>query len=238
MKEPMPIIAKRFLVFFIFLSPFLGISWVDETHRTPPLSGECKGQKEVIDYFDSAVTVTVMKRLSQVFWAALWAALLAVAVSACAASAPPQPRALAAIGVTFPKGVKISPAQAKQLAQPTISYDDYKAAFRRYSACLAAKGYTLMGNGESNKVILFGVPDTAVQSGADDYCFSYEFDWVDTIWQFSRVDTSNAAKAYAVCLTKAGVKPKSTEKEKLEQLERAHIDPGDCYRSQYPHGEY
>ena len=45
-------------------------------------------------------------------------------------------------------------------------------------------------------------------------------------------------KAYAVCLEEAGIKPKATEQEKLKQVERARIDPGDCYKSQYPHGEY
>ena len=95
-----------------------------------------------------------------------------------------------------------------------------------------------MGNGESNKLILFGVPDAAVQSGVDGHCYPYEFQWVDTIWQDKRADFSNAAKAYAVCLINAGIRPKATEQEKLRQLERAHIDPGECYKSQYPHGEY
>ena len=149
-----------------------------------------------------------------------------------------QPPALKGTGVTFPAGAKISPAQAKQLSQSSISYDDYKAAFRRYAACLEAKGYTLMGNGESNKVIHYGVPDTAVVSGADEACMNYEFEWIDLIWQSSRADTSNQAKAYAVCLEKAGIKPKAKEAEKLQQLKRANIDSIECYHSQYPRGDY
>ena len=181
--------------------------------------------------------MTPTNRTSQDLWVALASALLTVGVTSCA-SPPPQPRALAGTGITFPAGARISPAQAKQLAQSTISYDDYKAAFRRYSACLAAKGYTVMGNGESsNKLIRAGIPDAAVKSGADDYCNTYEFNWVDSIWQISRADTSNEARAYAVCLTKAGIKPKATKEEKLAQLERAHIDNDKCYGSQYAHGE-
>ena len=95
-----------------------------------------------------------------------------------------------------------------------------------------------MDNGESNKLLLFSVPDAAVQSGVDDHCYPSEFQWVDTIWQDKRANYSNSARAYAACLTKVGIKPKATEQEKLKQLERAHIDPGECYPSQYPHSEY
>ena len=168
----------------------------------------------------------------------LWAIIFTVALSSCAPEPPPQPPALKGTGVTLPAEAKISPAQAKQLAQSSISYDDYKAAFRRFSACLQAKGYTLMDNGESNKVIHYGVPDAAVVSGEDEACMNYEFEWIDLIWQSSRADTSNQAKAYAVCLEKAGIKPKATEQEKLKQLERANIDSDECYRSQYPRGDY
>ena len=177
-----------------------------------------------------------MRRLSQECLIALSAALVAVALTSCA-TPQPQPRALVGHGTLQPD-VKISPAQAKQLAQSRISFDDYEAAFRRFSACLAAKGYTLMGNGvSSNKLINYGVPDTAAQAGADEKCYVYEFQYVDGIWQDSRADTSNEAKAYAVCLRKAGIKPKATKDEKWEQLERAHIDADQCFGSQYPHGE-
>ena len=175
-----------------------------------------------------------MRRLS----VTLLALALTAALSSCAtAPEPPQPPALAGTGVTFPAGAKISPAQAKQLAQSSISRDDYRAAFRRFSACLEAKGYPLMGNGEVNQIILYGVPDEAEVSGASEQCMTYEFNWIDTIWQFSRADYSSQAKAYAVCLEKAGIKPKAKESEKYDQLVRANIDSDECYNSQYPHGD-
>ena len=175
-----------------------------------------------------------MRRLSVTLLAL---ALTAVLSSCAAAPEPPQPRALAGTGVTFHAGTKISPAQAKQLEQSSISYDDYKTAYRRYAACLAAKGYTLMDNGESNKVLQFGVPDAAVVSGVDDECLNFEFEWIATIWEFGRADYSSQAKAYAVCLEKAGIKPKAKESDKYDQLVRANIDTDECYNSQYPRGD-
>jgi hypothetical protein len=91
-----------------------------------------------------------------------------------------------------------------------------------------------MDNGMQNDIIQFGVPTAA--GALDDECYTHEFQWVDGVWQSSRADTSNQAKAYGVCLTEKGITPKKTEDEKYQQLQDANIDAAECYGKLYPHG--
>lgn len=162
---------------------------------------------------------------------------IAVVISVSACSTGRVKTAAEQQGITIPASAKISTAQQAELAHDPVTYDDYKAAFRRFSSCLAAKGYTIMGNGNSNEVIQYGVPAAAVDSGLMDKCYSYQFQWIDSIWQASRADTSNQAKAYAMCLTAEGTTPKKTESEKYDQLKKANIDPYMCYTKHFPDGD-
>ena len=116
--------------------------------------------------------------------------LLALALSGCAATEA-QPRAFEGTGMTMPAGTKMSSAQRKQLAQSSISFDDYMAAYRRYVACLNAAGFTLLEQPMKNQLVQDGVPDAAVQSGVDEKCYMGEFQWVASVWSTSREDTSD-----------------------------------------------
>jgi hypothetical protein len=164
--------------------------------------------------------------------------LLAVAVllslSACA-SATPVPRASQPLwGMAVPANAPLSNAQRSDLADGKITNDEYHESFRRFAACLAKGGFTVMDNGTKNDIIQFGVP--AAAGALDDKCYTQEFQWVDGVWQSSRADTSNQAKAYGECLTEKGITPKKTEDEKYQQLQEANIDASECYGRLYPHG--
>lgn len=125
--------------------------------------------------------------------------------------------------------VQMSSAQRAALADGKVTYDEYKAAFRRYVACDSKAGYKVLTNGETNEVVDFAVPAAAVDSGVDDRCNHREFWNIDSKWQLSREDTSQQAAAYGKCLQAAGITPKATETEKFHQLQQAHIDPTQCY---------
>jgi hypothetical protein len=163
------------------------------------------------------------------------AVVFLLALSACSAGATPVPRSSQPLwGLTIRSDASYSRAQHAELADGRVTRDEYHEAFRRFAACLGKKGFTLMDNGEQNELIQYGVP--AAAGDLYDKCYDWEFEWVDTVWQLSRADTSHQAKAYAVCLTEKGITPKKTEDEKYLQLEDAHIDPADCYGRIYPHG--
>jgi hypothetical protein len=162
------------------------------------------------------------------------AVALLLVLSACSSSAPVPRSAQPLWGVTVPVDAPISSAQRAELADGKISYDEYHEAFRRFAACLAKGGFTIMDNGGQNEIIQYGVPEAA--SELDDKCYVREFQWVDATWQSSRADTSNQAKAYAVCLKEKGITPGKTEDEKYRQLQNARIDPSACAERIYPHG--
>ncbi|MET4781720.1 hypothetical protein [Glaciihabitans sp. UYNi722] len=137
-------------------------------------------------------------------------------------------------GLEIPAGTKMASAQRSALADGKVTSAEYHEGFRRFSACLAKGGYTVMALPDKNEVLQYGVPAEA--GDLYEKCLSREFEWVETVWQLSRADTSNQAKAYAVCLKEKGITPKKTEDAKYAQLEAAHIDPSDCYVRLYPHG--
>jgi hypothetical protein len=157
------------------------------------------------------------------------AACTALLVSGCSQTSSSSEHASAAASATPSPTYAMSTAEKSELANGTVTYDEYKAAFRRYQACDAKAGYKLLIGGETNEVINYSVPAAAVDSGVDDRCIHTQFWDVDTKWQLARADTSPQSADYSKCLEAAGITPKSTETEKFHQLQQAHIDPTQCY---------
>ena len=160
------------------------------------------------------------------------AAILALAGCANSTALPRSEQPL--WGISVPHNAPISSAQRDALADGAVTNDEYQASFRRFSACLSQGGFTVMENDAVNEVIQYGVP--AAAGKLNDTCYTKEFQWVDGVWQASREDTSNQAKAYGVCLIEKGVTPKKTEEARYEQLQEAHIDAAQCYKRIYPQG--
>jgi hypothetical protein len=122
----------------------------------------------------------------------------------------------------------ISAAQAAALADGKITYAEYEAGWRRYVACDAKAGYTVVKGGETNEVISGQVPDAAVTSGADAQCYDREFKQIDMIWQVSRENTSPQAVIFHKCLVAKGKTPAATYAGMVKQLQSLGIDPASC----------
>jgi|GEM_PF-762435 hypothetical protein len=176
---------------------------------------------------------------------AAFAIVLALIVPACAAdknvsgetggSARPSSPAtsLDAGGRLGPlTGTPASAEQLAALADDKITYDEYVAAYRRYASCVAAGGYQIVEQGQTNQVFHYAVPAAAVDSGVNDTCYDKEFYFVDSQWQVSVEDTSDEARRYAECLNAKGITPAEHAKDRYQQLLDAGIDPQACLSSQ------
>ncbi len=160
-----------------------------------------------------------------------WLLVLAILLGGCSPAAS-SPQSAGGAGDPL-KGADlsgVSAAQAEQISDRAATADEYQAAFRRYRECLNAAGFELEGLEFKNHLYDFGVPDEAVQKGADTKCYRAEFQYVDMLWQTSDVveNASETAQLLRKCLRENGIEPRESMKEIGKQLEDAGIDPTDC----------
>ncbi|GAB3229135.1 hypothetical protein GCM10027586_14270 [Kineococcus gypseus] len=127
---------------------------------------------------------------------------------------------------------KASAAQAEDMGDHEATAEEYQAGFQRFRECLSAAGFELTDVDLSGPVYDFGVPDAAVQAGADARCYESEFYYVDMLWQTSDEiqDSSETAKFVHDCLRRNNVEPEDTLQEMGEQLREAGIEPPECLR--------
>lgn len=123
----------------------------------------------------------------------------------------------------------ISADQQNEIADGTITEDEYHAAFERFRACVAEGGYDLVVSGESYDLIDYAIPGAARDAGVDEPCYEREFAQTDTIWQLAHIDTSYIAERHRQCLVDNGIEPADTEVAMYEQLNEAGIDESTCF---------
>lgn len=123
-----------------------------------------------------------------------------------------------------------SEAQAAEIADRTVTANEYQAAFQRYRECLSAAGFELSDVELENGVYDFGVPDAAVQDGADEDCYEGEYYFVDMLWQTSDaiLNASESTQRLRTCLQEHGVEPGDTRAEIDVQLREEAIDISEC----------
>lgn len=161
-----------------------------------------------------------------------WALVAAVAMLGGCSSAGPSEQTTD--GPDGPlTGVDVSDAsaaQAGEISDRAATADEYQAAFQRYRECLSAAGFELVDVEFRNSVFEFGVPNAAVEDGADAECYRAEFYYVDMLWQSADQvqNNSDTARLYRECLQERGVEPAETLEEMSEQLREAGIEPTEC----------
>jgi hypothetical protein len=133
--------------------------------------------------------------------------------------------------------VKMSKAQTADLADGKVTFDEYKAAMRRYVACDAKAGYTVqVGPLDDNDQYQMAIPNAARQSGVDDKCDQQEYFLVSSKWQIAHEDTSQLAIATGKCIAAKGYTPAKTWDERYSQAVKLGIDPAKC-EVKYPSDE-
>jgi hypothetical protein len=124
----------------------------------------------------------------------------------------------------------VSEAQAAEISDRVATADEYQAAFQRYRECLSAAGFELRDMEYTGLVYQYGVPDEAVQDGADDECYESEFRYTDILWQGTDAvqNSSETAQFVRECLQDQGIEPADTMKEMDAQLREAGIEITTC----------
>ncbi len=150
----------------------------------------------------------------------------AIVISGCSASTTPRPTdathtrstvtAPVTTTVTAPDGSTHeeieypeedpSAEQVAAMADETVTYDEYKAAFTRYVSCVSKAGFTITVKGETDQIVDAEIPDEAVKDGADSRCYTREFRQVDMWWQLYRQAVKQAPQV-AACLQARGITP-------------------------------
>lgn len=153
-------------------------------------------------------------------------ATIALTLAGCS-STPAAPTTDPLAGV---KAAEVSAAQAAEIEDGVATADEYQAAFQRYRDCLSAAGFELAKVEFTNLVYTFGVPNAAVEDGADAKCYSSEFKYSDILWQTSDgvQDSSETARVVRECLHEQGIDPAGTLDEMNEQLREAGIELPEC----------
>ena len=152
--------------------------------------------------------------------AALTSAVAAATISGCsgAAETPSHSASEAAI----------SQQQTDALKDGDVSWDEYQTAFKAYQACLREAGFTLSDPRVVDDLMDFGIPGVAVDSGADDKCYQFNWSRVDDAWQIAHEDTSPSAKLVSACLQAKGITPRTKYRDNVELLKQSGIDVSEC----------
>lgn len=159
------------------------------------------------------------------------AVVLAVLLGGCSSSASSEQSAGGAgdplVGADLSD---VSAAQAAEISDRVVTANEYQAAFQRFRECLSGAGFELTDVELKNDVYQFGVPNAAVEDGADTECYQAEFRYVDMLWQSSDdvQNNSDTAQLFRECLQESGIEPGDTLEEMNKQLREAGIEPPEC----------
>lgn len=155
-------------------------------------------------------------------------AVLFLSLASCSSSVPLQEGAND--GLTGVDVSNASDAQAAEIGDRVVSVDEYKAAFHRYRDCLSLAGFELANVEYVDFVFEFGVPNAAVEDGADDACYVSEFYYTDLLWQSTDdvQNNSDTAQLLRDCLQQHDVEPEETLKGMDGQMRESGIDIADC----------
>ena len=149
-------------------------------------------------------------------------------LTGCSSTAPS-----ASSGAEGLEGVDVSgasTAQASEIGDNVATVDEYQAAFQRYRECLSAAGFELTDVEFTGFVYEAGVPNAAVEDGADEECYVSEFRYTDMLWQGSDAvqNNSDTAQLLRDCLQGRGIEPADTLEEMNGQLGEAGIEVSEC----------
>lgn len=144
-----------------------------------------------------------------------------------AGSAGPAPtEAAASSDVDWGPFAPMSDAQAGALSDSTVTEEEYRAGFQRFSACLNSAGVKLADVKDSGVVISYAYPTAAEEVASE--CYQSEFGQLDSSWQLANEDQSATTQLLQDCLREQGIEPAQTAAEVSKQLAEANIDIASC----------
>lgn len=116
------------------------------------------------------------------------------------------------LGLALAAGAVITVAgcsAAEPIETLTVTESEYRAAFAEFVDCMDAEGFGVIINDDSGTVIDYAIPGEAVQSGAEETCYT-PFMPIDAAWQVANEDTSETALLIRECLEGLGYESDGT----------------------------
>jgi hypothetical protein len=128
----------------------------------------------------------------------------------------------------LPSQTKESVQQKAEVADGTVTRQEYLDAYSRYQGCLAQAGYPSLEVLDSQT--FFDTGSSGAGGPASDRCYTRELQDVDTLWQTEnpQIASGYSPSVMSYCLTKLGQTPASTAQGMLDQLNKLEINPIDC----------
>lgn len=129
---------------------------------------------------------------------------------------------------TVPGIPRPSAQQEAEIADGTVTRQEYLDAFSRYQGCLAEAGFPSTRVLDSSTE--FDTSNSSAATETVDRCYTRELVGVDTIWQDENPAVAQGFNPTIMrfCLTSIGQTPAATAQGMLDQLTVLDINPVDC----------
>lgn len=120
------------------------------------------------------------------------------------------------------------------LADGTVTEDEFQASFERYRSCLRNAGYELENIHANGPFIGYSTPAAAVESGVDDECFFSEYFAPLTIWESLNQAENERQNRIHRCVGEHGIDTSTASGHPMplsdmeQLLVEAGIDPATC----------
>lgn len=139
---------------------------------------------------------------------AVTAVAIALLLAGCA-SGPP-----ADIGLTSEEWSVMSAEQQAAVEDGVVTEREYTAGYEAYVSCLGQAGFELEELGRPGGFYEFGIPEEAVDAGADETCYLLHYNEVDSVWQREHPrDDEDVKVILRQCLEAEGLDTEGTQDE-------------------------
>lgn len=128
----------------------------------------------------------------------------------------------------------LSDGTLADLADRTVTEEEYQASFERHRSCMREAGYELENILMNGPFVYYETPGPAVDSGADDECYLAEFFATSLMWTDIHHEENERQNRLHLCThehgvdvsTESGRAPSMAEREQM--LIEAGVDLEDC----------
>ena len=128
----------------------------------------------------------------------------------------------------------LSEQSLADLADGTVTEEEYQASFERYRGCLRDAGYELQNIFMNGPFVFYEAPAAAVESGVDDECYFAEYFATWRVWTNINHEANERQGRIHECVGKHGIDTSTesgwamSDAEMEQLLIEAGVDPEDC----------
>lgn len=123
---------------------------------------------------------------------------------------------------------ELSGAQLAELADGTVTEEEYQASFERYRSCLREAGYELENIHTNGPFVGYSTPAAAVETGVDDECYFREYFATWDVWTGIHTEENERQNRIHRCAGENGLdtSTESGHPMPLADMERLLVEAG------------